>query len=287
MILADVSLDRRIDGFESRGSKAIGEAAKRRNPDARPFVRPLGQGIAVYSGPDSPANKIIGVGFHEEVEDEVLEEIEQAYFERGSVVQAEIATLVSHTVHTLFTSRGYLLQGFENVLGSNLAELNMLPAENEGMEIEIVQPREIDTWIEVVITGFEHPDDTGSGSGVSLPTRQAIKDAFAAFLEVPGFRAYLTRVGGAPAGGGGLRIDEGIAQLCGASTLPDFRRRGIQGALLRRRLQDARRAGCDLGIMTSQPGSRSHFNAQRQGFVLLYSRAVLVKAPPIQVAAEV
>jgi GNAT superfamily N-acetyltransferase len=131
-----------------------------------------------------------------------------------------------------------------------------------------------------VITGFEYPDATGAGSGVPLPPRQAIEAAFAQCTQMPGFRAYLARVGGVAAGGGALRIDEGIAQLCGASTLPAYRRRGIQAALLRRRLQEARSNGCDLAIMTVQPGSKSHFNAQRQGFVLLYSRAVLVKTPP-------
>jgi len=115
MILADVELARRIDGFEARGSKAIGEAAVRHNPNVRPFVKPLGQGIAVYSGPDSPANKIIGVGFDEGLEGTMLEEIEQNYFERGSFVQAEVATLASPAVHALLTARGYLLQGFENV----------------------------------------------------------------------------------------------------------------------------------------------------------------------------
>jgi GNAT superfamily N-acetyltransferase len=280
MILADVDLARRIDGFEARGSKAIGEAAARHNPNVRPFVRPLGQGIAVYSGPDSPANKIIGVGFDEGLEGTMLEEIEQNYFERGSFVQAEVATLASPAVHALLTARGYLLQGFENVLGRISVDSDQLPAEIAGMTIETVQPNDLDTWIDVVITGFEHPDATGTGSGVALPPRQAIEDAFAQLSEIPGFRAYLARVGAAAAGGGGLRINEGIAQLCGASTLPTFRRRGIQAALLRRRLRDARSAGCDLGIMTAQPGSKSHFNAQRQGFALLYSRAVLVKTPP-------
>jgi len=280
MILADVDLARRIDVFEARGSKAIGEAAVRHNPSVRPFARPLGPGIAVYSGPDSPANKIIGVGFDEGIEGAMLEKIEQDYFERGSFVQAEVATLASPAVHALFTARGYLLQGFENVLGRILADSDPLPVETAGMTIETVQPTDLETWIDVVITGFEHPDATGAGSGVALPPRQAIEEAFAQFSETPGFRAYLARVGGVAAGGGGLRIDEGIAQLCGASTLPAFRRRGIQTALLRRRLRDGRRAGCDLGIMTARPGSKSHFNAQRQGFVLLYSRAVLVKTPP-------
>ncbi len=280
MILADVELARRIDGFEARGSRAIGEAAARHDPKVRPFVKPLGQGIAVYSGPDSPANKIIGVGFNDGLEGTMLDEIEQNYFERGSFVQAEVATLASPAVHALFTARGYLLQGFEDVLGRIVADSDLLAVDTPGMTIETVQRSDLDAWIDIVITGFEHPDATGAGSGVALPSRKAIEDAFAQFSEMPGFRAYLARFGGAAAGGGSLRISEGIAQLCGASTLPAYRRRGIQAALLRRRLRDARSDGCDLGIMTAQPGSRSHFNAQRQGFTLLYSRALLVKTPP-------
>jgi hypothetical protein len=280
MILADIDLARRIDGFEARGGKAIGEAAVRQNPDARPFVGQFGEGVAVYSGPDSPANKIIGVGFEEGLDGAALEEIERNYFERGACVQAEVATLASPAVQALFTARGYLLQGFENVLGRSSSDSDLLPAETAGLTIEIVQPSGLHTWIDAVITGFEHADATGAGSGVALPPRQAIEASFAHFAEMPGFRAYLVRVGGAVAGGGSLRISEGIAQLCGASTLPAFRCKGIHVALLRRRLRDARSAGSDLGIMTAQPGSKSHFNAQRQGFELLYSRAVLVKTPP-------
>jgi hypothetical protein len=37
--------------------------------------------------------------------------------------------------------------------------------------------------------------------------------------------------------------------------------------------------GTDPEVITTQPGSRSHQNAQRQGFDLLYTRAVLVKHP--------
>jgi hypothetical protein len=32
-------------------------------------------------------------------------------------------------------------------------------------------------------------------------------------------------------------------------------------------------------VITTQPGSRSHQNAQRRGFDLLYTRAVLVNHP--------
>ncbi|MBO3749811.1 hypothetical protein J5X84_27335 [Streptosporangiaceae bacterium NEAU-GS5] len=48
-------------------------------------------------------------------------------------------------------------------------------------------------------------------------------------------------------------------------------------ALLSARLADA--AGdCDMAVVTATPGSKSQQNAQRQGFHLLYTRAVLVKS---------
>jgi GNAT superfamily N-acetyltransferase len=67
--------------------------------------------------------------------------------------------------------------------------------------------------------------------------------------------------------------------LCGAATLPAFRRRGVQSALLHARLAQARQAGCDLAVVTTQPGSKSQENVQRAGFELLYVRAVLVRDP--------
>ena len=279
MILADIDLARRIDGFEARGSKAIGEAAIRDDPDARPFVRCIGHGIAVYSGPNSPANKVIGVGFDGEPETSLLEEIERAYFERESPVQAEVSTLARPSVHALLTQRGYTLQGFEDVLGRALSDSLAWSTAVSRSTIGVVQKDALPAWMDIMITGFENPDKSGAGSGIAIPPRQAIEDAFRAFAQTPGFRAYLARIGDKAAGGATLRIDEGIGQMCGAATLPDYRRRGIQTELLHRRLEDARRAGCDLAIMTAQPGSKSHFNAQRQGFELLYSRALLVKMP--------
>ncbi|MEJ2340034.1 MAG: hypothetical protein P8Y15_14260 [Gemmatimonadales bacterium] len=76
-----------------------------------------------------------------------------------------------------------------------------------------------------------------------------------------------------------MRLSGGIAQLCGAATLPEHRRRGVQTALLARRLADAAHAGCDVAVVTTQPGSKSQENVQRRGFELLYTRAILVREP--------
>lgn len=281
MILADKELACRIDGFEARGSKAIGEASVRRDPGRRAFSLELGEGVAVYAGPGSPANKIIGVGFNAGLKEAELERIELEFFARGSPIQAEVATLALPAVHALFTERGYVLQGFENVLARRLEASDAFAPDSAGITIEAMPLSALAEWADVVITGFEHPDASGAGSGVAAPPRHAVEEAFKDFAETPGFQACLARIEGIPAGGAGLRIDGGIAQLCGASTLPAYRRRGIQAALMRYRLLAARSAGCDLAIMTAQPGSKSHFNAQRLGFALLYSRAILVKEPPL------
>ena len=63
----------------------------------------------------------------------------------------------------------------------------------------------------------------------------------------------------------------------GAATRPSHRRRGVQSSLLAARLARAAEAGCDVAVVTTQPGSKSQQNVQRQGFELLYTRAVLVR----------
>jgi len=88
---------------------------------------------------------------------------------------------------------------------------------------------------------------------------------------------YLGVRDGVIAGGASLRVAEGVAQLTGAATAPAHRRRGVQTALLSARLADAAAAGCDIAVVTTQPGSKSQQNVQRRGFDLLYTRAVLVK----------
>ena len=44
-------------------------------------------------------------------------------------------------------------------------------------------------------------------------------------------------------------------------------------------LEQLAAAGCEVGVITTQPASKSQQNAQRRGFDLLYTRAVLVKHP--------
>jgi ribosomal protein S18 acetylase RimI-like enzyme len=110
--------------------------------------------------------------------------------------------------------------------------------------------------------------------------REALVRAMDDMAGVEGLTRYAACIEGQLVAGASMRCSDGVAQLCGSATLPAWRRRGIQNALLARRLADAARAGCDLAVVTTQPGSKSQQNAQRQGFALLYTRAHLVKPAP-------
>ena len=206
-----------------------------------------------------------------------LDAIEQAWTDRGEPVRFELSTLADPSVAPLLTARGYRVTGFENVLGRAVTHDDRAPDLN-GMAITLLPQDHWRTWLKVALDGFGSPD--GSAPGEESYPRELLEALFVDFAATPGFQRYLLSVDDEPAGAASLRIDDGLAQLCGAATLPQFRRRGIQAALLRLRLSEARQAGCDLAVVTTQPGSKSMANAIRQGFSLLYTRLVLIKPAP-------
>jgi ribosomal protein S18 acetylase RimI-like enzyme len=276
-LFVSIELAARIERAEARLSAALGGVAVARRPETA-FVDPIAGGVAVFASASSPVNKMIGVGFEGLPSDEVLATVEGKFRARGAPLQSEVSTLAATAFGATLSRRGYGLQGFENVLGRRLDADDAEATEPEGFEVRLIEAREVDAWLDVSITGFASPDLQGVPAE-PLPPRETLEDALRELAFAPGFRRYGAWVGERMAGSASLRLDDGLAQLCGAATLPEFRRRGIQSAFLRRRLADAVAAGCDLALVTTQPGSKSQQNSEQQGFALLYSRALLVKAP--------
>ncbi|WP_405181962.1 GNAT family N-acetyltransferase [Nocardia sp. NBC_01377] len=277
-LFAGTELVSRIEAAERTLIEEGARAAAAREPRERVVTLPIGGGSAVWAGPGSPLDKVVGVGMDGDLDERDLVAVEQAFAERRSPVQFEVSTVADPAVVTQLTRRGYVLSGFENVLG-----LRLVPGRTAhavaGIGIEAVPPADLDTWMTVVVDGFATPDTQGVASHEEFP-REAIESAERDMAATSGFLASIARIDGSPAGGAGLRLSDGIAQLCGAATLPRFRRRGVQGALLSARLALASEAGCDLAVVTTQPGSTSQHNAQRTGFQLLYARAILVRPVP-------
>ena len=273
-LFASIELAAQVEAAEVSLVSSSTEAGSQRRAGGNSYVQRIGSGVACYAAPNSPFNKVAGVGFGSSVSESDLDQLEEAMGSRQVPVQFELSTLADPEVGSMLTARGYRLVGFENVLGRELKELKTDPTD---IGIEPVEPAAMDAWIDMIVTGFEHPDGQGVASQESFPREALVRD-IGDMASIDQFRMFNARLDGEVAGGGSMRLHDGVALLCGAATLPDYRRRGVQTALLQSRLQLAAEAGCHLAAMTTQPGSKSHQNAQRQGFDLLYSRAVLIRS---------
>jgi len=62
--------------------------------------------------------------------------------------------------------------------------------------------------------------------------------------------------------------------LASALTRPESRGRGLQSALISRRVADAVAAGCDLVLSTAVPESQSEGNLRRLGFEVAYRQTI-------------
>lgn len=137
------------------------------------------------------------------------------------------------------------------------------------LEIAEIGADRADDFVRTTLEGFEMPPVLASWVR-GLPGR-------------PGWRVYIAYDGDEPAAGAATFIRDGAAWLGFGATLPAFRRRGGQAALLARRIDDALAAGCDVlttetGVDEGAPGP-SWRNIERAGFRLLYERPNYARAP--------
>jgi len=273
-MFCDQQLAARIEAAEVDLIAAACANVQHRVPDL--YTCALGGGLAACTEPGSPLNKVAGLGFAPFAEHE-LAAVEAEHDRRGQPLQVELSTLGDPAVATLLTTRGYRLVGVENVLGRALPPSAAFPLPAPG-EIAIEPCTDLAAWLDVMVTGFGTPDTQGVAAHESFD-RAVLERVIGDFAAAAGVQLFLARCAGTAAGAGAMRVHGGVAQLCGAATLPAYRRRGVQTALLQHRLAAAAARGAELCAMTTQPGSKSMQNACRQGFALLYARLVLVREP--------
>jgi len=279
VLIATTTIASRVERAEADTAAAFGGGAAKRGVDV--LVHPIGGTLAVYGGPGQPFNKIAGLGFAPLDESDVVR-LEDRYDARGGEIRVEQSSLADPAVASMLTRRGFALIGYENVLGLALtAEVAAaLARERETARaagIEVGLTDDASMWIRTTAEGFLHPDAFDGPPPTESFARESMERIFADFSSAPGCQLYLARRDGEIAGGGVLRMIDGLAQLGGAATLPTHRRRGVQSTLLRARLVESAAAGCDLAVVTTEPASKSQANVQRAGFQLLYVRAILVR----------
>ena len=98
------------------------------------------------------------------------------------------------------------------------------------------------------------------------------------WLEQVGWSLYVARVNGKPAAAATLYLQDGVGYLADSATDPVFRGRGLQLAMLQRRMRDADAAEADLVFSGARPFSSSHRNMERAGLRLQFIRSKWTQA---------
>lgn len=93
------------------------------------------------------------------------------------------------------------------------------------------------------------------------------------------FRFFVAYVEGREAGAAMLDLRGTTALLGSAGTLPFYRSRGVQAALIARRISEAAQAGCDLLVGGAYFGTSSMRNQLRAGLSLAFTRGIWAALP--------
>jgi len=282
MIHADHALARRLESLICAEFRRLAEVARIVFPNVPAECIDVADGVALWLGEGSPVNLATGLGMRGPVDEMELARLEAFYHAHGAAAFVSMCPLADHSLFQGLGRRGWWVSEFEHLFvlelgggslgggspdGRRLPEPSLLDIGSEP-EVRVCLPEERDAWARTEARG-------SFGGAPPEPVHEEFGRIMAEREEAILVMAW---VDGEPAGAGSLVIDGGVGWLSGDSTLPQYRRRGIQQAVQRRRLQLARDAGCDLAVTEATPGGTSQRNMERVGFRIAYTHVEFTKA---------
>lgn len=271
-VLPSAALARRLETTEVNILQAGVLAAEQSG-----WALPVAGGMATYCRPNSPLNRVLGLGFRaldlQALRD--LERVERAYAVAQTAICVEVCTYASPALTNTLVARGYRFTGNSCVLGRSLDPQSPppLPRAAAALHTRRITDAEVHLWADVLAQGYQtlpRSDDVDE----SAPPVEALRAAFLDISRAPHLQRWLAEFEGQAVGGAALEQHGDIALLSHGLTLPAFHRRGVQLALLAARLAQASCNGCSLAVLTAPPGSSAQHDAQQLGFVPLYGRAL-------------
>ena len=268
----DLEFARRLEAAEMIFPDCV-ESLHRYSPSDPIAAEHVARGIAFFGGVTYPANQCVGMGLHGEVTAADIDRVEDFFRSRGVASTIVVSPLAHESLRALLGQRGYAIAEFNSVL------IRRIRAEEPfgvppGIVIERVTPETVQSWMSVIAEGFAQDI-------------KVAEDVFGGFAALPGALAFLARIEDKVVGGCGGRVipEARIAALFGTATLPPFRRRGVQTALIARRLHEAAKADCEYAVVSTHPGSGSQRNMERRGFRLAYTKTVMMREWPQEPAS--
>jgi len=244
------------------------EARTRVAPDSGAQWIEVAGAYAMFDAANSPCTQTFGLGLFQMPTAADLDRIEAFFKDRGAPVMHEVSPLADKALLPMLHERGYRPLELSSVLflpiGGEASPATAARAaeSTESLQARIVSDDEKDLWARTMAEGWREFTEFAD----------YMRDLMAVSSAIEGNTLFLAELNGRPIAAGGLAMHGGVALLAGASTIPEWRRRGAQNLLLASRLEHAARSGCDLAMFCAEPGSSSQRNAQRHGFQIAYTR---------------
>jgi GNAT superfamily N-acetyltransferase len=272
-MIVDTTLIQRIEDAIAAERSAFADGMAALRPDVGAGWLPVAGGRAIFTGASFFSNRALAMGLRGSVSQDEVEDVETFYAARGVPSEIEMASMVDRSLLRVLSQRGYQLVRFRNIYAQALyprAATGVAPAvPSRAAEVHDVDSATAAAWSTTLVDGFGY-------------TRAADRDRVETWnrmlRSLPGVTALVAVLDGTPVGAASVMVLGSTAMLGGAATLPAFRRRGVQRALIEARLAVATRAGCKLAIVTADPGSSSGRNVERTGFQLICNH-VDMRAP--------
>ena len=218
---------------------------------------------AMYDGVRSPSTQTFGLGLFQMPTTADMDKLEEFFKERGAPVFHEVSPFADKALLAVLNERGYRPFELTSVMFLPLdAKAPAATVRETSVQVRIVGEEEQDLWAHTAAEGWREFTEIAGPMLDLMRVSAAIQDS----------HPFLAELDGLPIAAGSLAIHDGVALLAGASTIPEWRRRGAQRALLDSRVEYAARAGCVLVMICAEPGSASQRNAERQGFRIAYTR---------------
>ena len=272
MRFVDRALARRFESAEEMPQVHHGYAAQKLQPELGAVVAPIAGGHMIFAGLGSPIGRAVGMGFSAPVTEADFDHLEEFYHSRRAPAQLDYCPLTDISLLEIARKRGYQIAELNQVLARKLDPDEKFRQEVAGFHIRRSCADEALAFSAILQESF-FPDG-GAPAGFD--------EMLAPTFAFPGAMTFVAECEGKlVATGAGLVIPEHkIVALFGAGTLKPYRGRGLQTAMLGRRLSVAARADCEYAVIVTQGGTTSQRNAERLGFSVAYSKATLIKDPP-------
>ncbi len=257
----------RIEASQAAQLESFARVVAARIPASGAASASIAGGCAAFLAPHITPSRAAGLGMNGPVSAEDVEALIRFYRDRDTEARILVSPYADPSLFEQLGERGFRLVDFDTVLVRRVDPADRFPDAPAGVAVRQAAIADAAAWVSTSLEGFAPP-----GQAPDLDHAPVFEASF----HDPSLAFFLATASGLLAGTAGFHVHGTAAFFFADSTLPAFRGRGVQAALIAARLARARDAGCDLAFAATAPGSVSQRSYERAGFAPACSQALLV-----------